>query len=74
MRKTMIAIAAVAALGIASPCIATAAPRGDFGGDRLGPGIDLRSPQPGDSACWVRGRVQTPGGLRWGLVYTCLQE
>jgi len=80
MRKTMIAIAAVAALGAASLSGAVAAPHGHFGhggfafhgrgfhGGFFGPGIGLYDYGGG---CWVRSRVWTPFGWRWRLVDVC---
>lgn len=60
-------------MGVVNPDTATAAPRGYFGA-YVGPGIDTRvdrSPRPGDSDCWARGRVRTPAGMRSRYIYTC---
>jgi hypothetical protein len=57
-------------MGLVNPGTAKAAPRGGF----IGPGIGLRvdrAPRPGDSGCWVPGRVKTPVGLRWHFIDMC---
>jgi hypothetical protein len=61
-------------MGLVNSGTATAAQRNLFGGGFVGPGIGLhpdRAPRPGDAACWVRGRVQTPVGLRWRNINIC---
>src|SRR5258708_30096293 len=61
-------------MGVVNPGTATAAPRGHFDGDYVGPGIGVHvdpSPRPGDAGCWARGLVQTPVGLRSRFIYTC---
>jgi hypothetical protein len=61
-------------MGVVNPGFATAAPRGQFDGGYVGPGIGIqvdRSPRPGDADCWARGRVRTPAGLRSRFIYIC---
>jgi hypothetical protein len=60
-------------MGTVNPDTATTAHR-RFGYGYVGPGIGnqaARAPRPGDADCWVRGRVQTSAGLRWGNIYAC---